>query len=144
MILKEEEQEENIDDMTIKRSRATSRSVADTQHLKGQNVLAPPANAWVITANLNKKNQLTWDDFGDPLRCQSWIVEFWPREEEATTIKIQKYVIWKVSNLDEIRYDNKLKKEEHEENIDDNDDKKEVEPPPGLLQIADLWRVRMC
>jgi hypothetical protein len=39
-------------------------------------------------------------------------------------------------NLDEIRYDNKLKKEEYEENIDDNDNKKKAEPPPGLLQIA--------
>jgi hypothetical protein len=51
-------------------------------------------------------------------------------------VKIQKCVIWKVPNLDEIRYDNKLKEEEYEENIDDNDNKKKAEPPPGLLQIA--------
>ena len=53
-------------------------------------------------------------------------------------VQIQRCVVWKVSNLDEIRDDDKLKKEEYEENIDDNDDKQEVEPPPGPLQVASL------
>jgi hypothetical protein len=59
-------------------------------------------------------------------------------------VQIQKCVIWKISNLDKIRYDDKLKKEEHEENIDDNDDKQEIQPPPGLSQIAGLGWMRIC
>jgi hypothetical protein len=53
-------------------------------------------------------------------------------------VQIQRCVIWKVPNFDEIRYDDKMKKKEHEDNVDNNDDKQEAEPPPGLLQIASL------
>ena len=53
-------------------------------------------------------------------------------------VQIQRCVVWKVSNLDEIRDDDKLKKEEKKENIDDNNDKQEVEPHPGPLQVASL------
>jgi hypothetical protein len=48
------------------------------------------------------------------------------------------------SSFDEGWYDNKLKKEEHEENVDNNDNKQDAEPPPGLLQITNLWWARMC
>ena len=41
-------------------------------------------------------------------------------------VQIQRCIIWKMSSLDEIRYDYKLKKEEREENIDDNEDKQEI------------------
>jgi hypothetical protein len=59
-------------------------------------------------------------------------------------VQIQRCVIWKVSNLDEIRYDDKLKEEEHEENINDNDNKQVVEPLQSPLQIASFWWGRMC
>ena len=52
---------------------------------------------------------------------------------QCLLVQIQRCVILNVSSLDEIRYDNKLKKEEHKDNIDDNDDKHEAEPPTGLL-----------
>ena len=55
--------------------------------------------------------------------------------------KVQRCVIWKVSNLDEIRYDNKLNEEKHKENIDNNDDKQVIEPLPGSLPITSLWWV---
>jgi hypothetical protein len=53
-------------------------------------------------------------------------------------VQIQRRVVWKVSSPDEIRYDNKLKEEDHEENIDNNDDKDKIEPPPDLLQMTGL------
>jgi hypothetical protein len=59
-------------------------------------------------------------------------------------VQIQRCVVWKVCGLDEIRYDNKLKEEDHKENIDNNDNKDEIEPPPDLLQMTGLGLAWIC
>jgi hypothetical protein len=59
-------------------------------------------------------------------RCSRCVSRNRRNRREYFRIQIQRCINRKVSNLDEIRYDDKLKKKEDEENIDENDDNQEI------------------